>query len=294
MEAGILRALGNSKTPLFFLIVSLVVNVALDLVFVVQMKLGVSSTALATVLAQILSAVLCYIYILKYYPELKLSKRHLIFEKKLVGEMFATGLSMGLMYSIFSIGSVVLQSAINGLGKATITAHLAARKIDEMMMLPLSTLVTANATFVGQNYGAKKMERIKEGIKKTCLSGFIWATFSIIIVFTMAPILINVITGTSDNYVIETATKYLKINIPFFYPLAILLVVRTSLQGIGRKIAPLVSSSIELIGKCVVTWWLVPKIGYLGVCISEPILWVLCMLFLSGTLLRIRNDFIKV
>ncbi|MCR3758307.1 MATE family efflux transporter [Clostridium felsineum] len=294
MEAGVLRALGNSKTPLVFLIISLFFNLAMDLIFVVIMHGGVWSTALATVLSEVLSVILCFIHIVKYYPELKLSKKHFHFDKELIIEMFTTGLSMGLMSSIFALGTVILQGSINSLGKATITAHLAARKLDEMLMLPLSTLVTANATFVGQNYGAKKINRIREGIKKTCILGFIWATFCVLIAYTAAPILTKALTGTSDSYITNMAAKYLKINLPFFYVLHILLVLRTSLQGIGRKIAPLISSSIEMIGKFAAVLWLVPKLGYLGVCIVEPILWVLCTLFLLGTFFKIEKDFEKL
>lgn len=293
MEAGILRALGNSKTPLFFLIISLLINIGLDLFFIIVMHMGISGAAFATVLSEILAAVLGFIHIVKYYPELKLSRKNFQFEKDFVVEMFTVGLSMGLMSSIFAIGTVMLQGAINGLGKATITAHMAARKIDEALMYPLGTLAAANATFVGQNYGAKKMERIKEGIKKTCLVGFIWSTIAVVLIYLFAPALAKIITGSSEAYIIDTAAKYLKINIPFFYVLDILLVFRTSLQGLGRKIAPLISSSIELVGKCVATWYLTPKLGYFGVCVTEPILWILCMLFLAGIFLKHSKGILK-
>lgn len=280
MEAGILRALGNSRTPLYFLIISSIANIILDLVFVVVFSLGIQGLALATVIAQAISAILCFWYIKKYYKELKIRKEDFRFQRHLVSETFMTGLSMGLMNCIYTIGSVMLQRAINTFGEATITAHFAARKLDSMLMLPLSTLAAANATFVSQNYGANKIDRIKMGIKKTCIIGFVWSTFSVLVSFVCGPILVQWLTNTNDTYIIDTAALYLNTNTPFFYSLGILFVLRTSLQGIGRKIAPLVSSSIELVGKAIAAFWIVPKIAYIGVCFTEPVLWVLCTIFL--------------
>ncbi|BCN30663.1 MATE family efflux transporter [Anaeromicropila herbilytica] len=283
MFAGLLRAIGNSRTPLIYLIISCVVNIILDFVFIVGLRTGVGGAALATMLSQLLSVILCFSLVIRKYPELKLSKRHFQFEKELVIEMFTTGISMGFMYSIFAIGSVVLQSAINGLGTAIITGHTGARKIVELCMQPLSTLSSANATFVSQNYGAGKYDRIKEGIRKTCLCGFIWSTITLVFIYLFAPFIIKAITGSTNHEVITNAVMNLRINMPFYYPLGVLLVLRTSLQGIGRKIAPLFSSSIELIMKCFATFFLVSHLGYLGVSIAEPSTWLVCMLFLLFT-----------
>lgn len=287
MEAGILRAVGNSRTPLYFLIISSIANIILDLVFVVVLSLGIQGLALATVIAQAISAILCFCYIKKYYKELKIQKEDFRFNKNLVTETFMTGLSMGLMNCIYTIGSVMLQGAINTFGKATITAHHAARKLDSMLMLPLSTLAAANATFVSQNYGANQLDRIKVGIKKTCVIGFIWSTFSVFVSFICGPILIQWLTNSEDTYVIKTAALYLNTNTPFFYSLGILFVLRTSLQGMGRKIAPIVSSSIELIGKAIAATFIVPKIAYIGVCFTEPVVWVLCTIFLFFSFMHV-------
>ncbi|SFU66157.1 putative efflux protein, MATE family [Clostridium sp. DSM 8431] len=286
MESGILRAVGNSRTPLLFLSICLIINIILDFMFVVIFKMGIEGAALATVLSQILSAVLCYINRVKNYPQLRISKENFNFSKEFVKEMFGTGLSMGMVNSIFAIGSVVLQSSINSLGNATITANLGARKVDEMLMLPLVTLSNANATFIGQNFGAKKMNRIKDGIMKTCLIGFVWTSIIVVVISLFSDTIIQIITGTTEVYIINMASKYLKINIPFFYVLGVLFVFRTSLQGIGNKVAPMVSSTIELVGKCFSTWYLTPKLGYTGVCVTEPIVWVLCTLFLMGTFFK--------
>jgi putative MATE family efflux protein len=282
MFAGVLRAIGNSRTPLYFLILSCVVNIGLDVLFIVGLGTGVAGAAFATILSQTLSVILCLILVIRNYPELHLSKHHFRFDKRLFSDMFTTGLSMGFMYSIFAIGSVVLQGAINDLGKTIITGHTGARRIVELCMQPLSTLAAANATFVSQNYGARKYDRIKEGIKKTCICGFLWSTIATILIYILARPLVHAITGSMNSIVVDNAVMNLKINLPLFYPLGILLVLRTSLQGIGRKIAPLISSSIELIMKCLATWFLVERFGYVGVSIAEPSTWLVCMLFLLG------------
>lgn len=186
---------------------------------------------------------------------------------------------MGFMLSLVSIGSVALQGAINSFGKEIITAHMAARKVSEIYMMPLGTLATAAATFVSQNYGAKKYERINIGLKKTVIMGAIWSTIVVITAFAFGTYIIKFLTGSNDTLIIDTAVKYLRINTPFYYVLATLLIYRSTLQGIGKKFTPLVSSSIELFGKFAVVGFLAPSMGYLGVCISEPLIWITCAIF---------------
>ncbi len=161
MCAGFMRAIGNSRTPLYFLMISCVVNVCLDIIFIVTLSLGVIGVALATVIATTLSTVFCMIYIAAKYKEYLPEKKDWHLSRDLINEMLSAGISMGLMLSVFAIGSIILQKGINQLGKEIITAHTASRRIYEMLMMPLSTIATANSTFVGQNFGAKQFERIK-------------------------------------------------------------------------------------------------------------------------------------
>ncbi|GKX66663.1 MATE family efflux transporter [Inconstantimicrobium mannanitabidum] len=280
MLAGILRALGDTKNPLYFLIISTVVNIILDFLFICTFRMGIEGAAYATVLSQLLSTVLCFRYILKNYPILRLKRRHFKFKRSLIVELFSTGISMGLMLSVVASGTVILQSSINGFGTATIAAHTAARKISEMFMLPFGTLSVTAATFSSQNYGAKKPDRIKKGLKQTILVSWIWATVCIIISYTFMPIIISGITGTSQIEIIQTATKYLRIDTPFYYVLGILLILRSTLQGIGQKVIPIIASFFELGGKIVAVSYLAPTMGYFGICITEPIIWVVCTAFL--------------
>ncbi|HKM03364.1 MAG TPA: MATE family efflux transporter [Lachnospiraceae bacterium] len=276
MLAGILRGIGNSFMPLVFLIIACFINVILDLIFVKQMGLGIRGAALATVIAQSVAVILCIIYMIKKCPLLKLEKSNFKFNRKITIELFTTGLSMGLMFAIVSIGTIALQSAINGFGTLTITAHTSARRIGDIFMLPLTTLSVSAATFSSQNYGAKKMNRIKEGIKISFLLAFAWCTLANITIFFGAVPIIQLITGTKEAVVLETASRYMRINVPFYYILSILLILRSTLQGVGRRIIPLAASSVELILKFVVVGVLAPMMGYLGVCISEPMIWIVC------------------
>ncbi|BCZ45676.1 multidrug transporter MatE [Clostridium gelidum] len=279
MIAGVLRALGDSRSPLVYLIYASILNVVLVFTFILVFRWGIKGSAYATVISQILSVILGFNHIIKRCPELKLSKGDFKYDGTMVMELFTSGLSMGFMLSLVSIGSVALQSAINSFGKDIITAHMAARKVSEIFMMPLGTLATGAATFVSQNYGAKKYERINIGLKKTVFMGAIWSTIVVIVSFTSGPYIIKYLTGTNDTLIIDTAVRYLRINTPFYYVLAILLIYRSTLQGIGRKFTPLISSSIELLAKFAVVGFLAPTMGYLGVTISEPIIWVSCAIF---------------
>lgn len=280
LEAGILRALGDSKTPLIYLIISSILNVFLDYFLIMFANMGVLGAAVATIISQVISSVLCFIHIRKKFPILKLSKTDFKLSLNLSKDLLSLGITMGLSSSIVSIGSIILQSAINQLGTTTITAHTAARKIDEMMMLPLVAFAIALSTFISQNVGARQMTRIKEGIKEMIKITYLWTILCITIVYLFSEPLIQMLSGTTNNEVIETASTYLKINIPFFFSLSLLFIFRNGLQGLEKKIIPMISSVVEFLGKVMTVIFLTPNLGYFGICISEPIVWVLMTIIL--------------
>lgn len=277
MFAGVMRGIGNSVMPLVFLIIASVINVILDLWFVAGLGLGVGGAALATVLAQLVSVIACIWYMMTKCHNLHISKKHMVFERKIAADLISTGFSMAMMLAVVSIGTVALQSAVNSFDKDVIAAHTAARKMDELFMVVFATVATTASTFASQNFGAKRLDRIKEGILDSFLLGYIWATLGILTAFFAGPVLARVLTGSSNPVVIDTAVQYIRINFPFFYFLVPLLVLRSSLQGLNRRVIPVIGSVIELIGKFIVVAYLAPKLGYLGVCISEPIIWIVCM-----------------
>lgn len=277
MLSGILRAVGNSVMPLVFLVISSLLNVVLDFLFVKTFSMGVAGAAWATLLAQLISVLLCIGYIVTKCPGLQFSKKHMVFEGHLISDLLSTAFSMAMMLAVVSVGTVALQSAVNSLDKDIIAAHTAARKIDELFMIPLGTFSVAASTYASQNYGAGRLDRVKEGIFNIFAMGFIWSAIGILVVYTLGPLLVRILTGSQNTYIIESAVLYIRINFPFYFFLVPLLVLRSSLQGLNRKIIPIIGSGIELAGKFAVVAFLAPRMGYLGVCISEPVIWIVCM-----------------
>lgn len=279
-QANLLRALGNSFTPIVFLIISTILNIFLDIVFIAKFNLGVMGASLATVIAQGVSCILCAVTIKINYKRFSTDKNSYRFDKALYGEMFYAGITMALMNCIFAIGSLILQGAINSLGKSVIAAHLGARKIVEIFMQPMITVSTACATFISQNYGAGKVDRIKKAIKVSISAELIMSVVFTAIVYLLATPMIRLVTDTQNEFIIATAKKYLFINLPFYVFLGILYVLRTSIQSIGRRVPPLISSAIELVTKCICAFALTGVLGYTGVCIAEPVSWTLGALLL--------------
>ena len=274
LGSAMLRSIGDSVTPFIVLLFSSVVNVILDIVCITTFNMGIRGAAVATVIAQALSTILCLFFVFTKAKVLIPSRKHFVFDKDLLKDMLGQGFSMAMMSSIVSVGSMILQSGINGFGTAIIAGHTAARKVDSMMMLPVMTFGMAISTFVSQNKGANQPDRIRKGISFTNKFGICMSIIMTIIVYFTADLLIKAISGSSDPTVIQTGAMYMRINLPFFAVLCLLLTYRNSLQGLGRKIVPLISSIIEFVGKIIFTFLIIPPLGYLGVCICEPVIWI--------------------
>lgn len=290
-EAGLLRALGNSMTPLIFLIISSVINVILDLLFMGPLNWGVQGAAAATVLSQGISVILCFFYILKNYPQLRMKREDVQTSPGFVLEMFTTGMSMALMNAIFSIGSVILQSSINALGNVYIAAQVGGRRLTELFMMPGAALSTSMATFSSQNYGAGKRSRIWGGVKTAFGIYLIWWLIAVLFIIFAAPYAVRLITGSSDATVIDNALLYLRISTVMFPPMGFMTIMRNTFQGMRHQIYPLFCSVLELIGKIIFAFWIVPAKGYPAVCICEPVTWVICFVFISVATFLIRKDF---
>ena len=289
MQSAMLQSLGNSRTPLFFLAISSCLNVLLDLAFVLLLDLGVEGLALATVIAQLLSCILCFIHILRNYPQLHFSRSHIRYDRVLYKELISTGLSMSLMSTIFNLGSIFVQGAVNTLGTYAITAQTAARKLYSLMNMPQSSLSVALTTLVSQNYGAGKFDRCKTAWKLEVIFGLITSFTVILITNLFGPMLLKAVSGSSDPEVLKNAMMFLRFHTSGFPILTVLMGTRMFMQGVGSKIVPIVSSTIELIGKVAFTFLIIPYLGFLGVCIVEPSLWVICMLFLVFNFIRISR-----
>lgn len=273
--AGLLRAIGNSVIPLIFLVMSATLNVVLDILFITRFSMGIQGAAVATVAAQGISAVLCLIYIAVKCRILIPSKEHFRFDKDLYKEQLGQGFSMGFMSAIVSTGTVILQSAINGLGYLTIAGHTAARKLNSFCMMPFATIGMALSTFVSQNRGADQGERIRKGVFLANMLSLVLGGILMVIIYPCAPFLVKAISGSGERVVLDIGTWYMWLNVPFYAVLGILANLRNSLQGLGRKLIPLVSSVIEFVGKILFVVLIIPKTGYLGVIICEPVIWCL-------------------
>lgn len=286
--AGLFRAIGDSLTPLLFLIASTFVNIGLDLLFVCVFHLGVAGAAWATILSQYGSFACCFIYMRKRYDILLFGKKDCHLKRDMVKEMLSIGFSMGFMNSLINIGSVALQGAINSLQDTNyIVAHTAARKITEVFMLPFSVFGTTMATFCGQNLGAGKNDRIKKGLWRVIWITWAWCTGMIILAYTVAPVLVHLITDTTQVKVIATASLYLRMNTILYFIPAVICILRNAMQGIGDSITPVISSSLELLCKVLVAVFLTPYLGYWAIIWSEPISWVIMVIPL---LIRIANN----
>ena len=272
--AGLLRSVGDSLAALGFLVFSALVNVALDLYFITQLQLGVQSAGLATIISQGLSAILCFFYIRRSVPELLPSLKHFKWDKALYVDLLEQGLAMGMMGSIVSIGSVILQSSVNSFGAVIISAQTAARRIMAFALLPMTSISSSMTTFTSQNYGAKRPDRIVQGLRISSRLSMSWAAFVCIFLFFASPALVSFLASSTDSYLVENGTLYLRISSIFYPILSLLLIYRNCLQGLGQKLLPLVSSFIELIGKIAFVAWIIPWSGYIGVIFCEPLIWL--------------------
>lgn len=282
-----LRAIGDTVTPLIVLAVSVVMNIAGDLFFIVVLQAGVRGAAIATVLSQYVAVVVCAVYLWKKYEFLRIGRGDLKLERDgMLRNMLSSGLSMGFMSSLVNVGTLTLQTSINKLGQDIIIAHTAARKISEIFMIMFSVFGQTMATYCGQNLGAGRIDRIRRGILLAIAYTCIWCTLNIVTSYTIGDWLVWLVTGSRKAEVIYNATLYLKVDTLFYYVTAVICIVRNAMQGLGERIVPLISSSLEMIGKIVIATTLVPGFGYYGVIAAEPIVWFIMVIPLLLKIIR--------
>lgn len=281
MSANILRAVGDSKTPLYCLMVAVVLNVGLDLLFVKGFQWGIEGAAYATLIAQALSGILCALYLMIRFRILLPKKHEWQLEEGQYAELITTGLSMGLMSCIVNIGSIVLQGAINNLGTDIVAAHTAARRVFDILTVTLFTVGIAMTTYVSQNMGAGRLDRVKQGVRHSLVIVTCITTVLLVVCFTFGEIVLRWITSTDNVAIIDAAVMYSRISISFFYVLGPLFILRCTLQGMGRKVIPVCSSVLEMVVKVLSASLLVPVAGYVGVAFTEPISWILMTILLA-------------
>lgn len=272
--ACFLRAIGDSKTPLYFLIISSVLNIVLDLVFIINFDMGVAGAAWATVVSQGVSGVLCFVYMMKKYPMMRLQKEDFRADRWMYGRHLFIGLPMAFQFSITAIGTVILQGALNLFGSTAIAAYTAACKVEQLVTQPALSFGVTMANYSGQNLGADRVDRIKEGVNKCTVLTLIFAVLaSLILIFFGEPLTKLFIDGNQPE-VIETAMIYLRICAMFFPFLNMIFVYRNMLQGVGKSLMPLMAGVFELIARAVVSFTLPGVIGFAGICLAGPLAWM--------------------
>lgn len=279
--SGIIRALGDSKTPFWFLLLSSVLNIILDLFCIIVLGWGVAGAAIATVFSQGVSSVLCYIYMNRKYEILKTTPSERRFRSDIARQLLGIGVPMGLQFSITAIGSIMLQSANNALGTACVAAFTAAMRIKMFFMCALDSLGIAMATYSGQNYGAGKSIRIWQGIKSSYVMMLVYVAAINIIIWCFAEKFALLFIDPSETEVIKDTALFLHINLSFFPLLGSLIILRYTIQGAGYTKLAMFSGVSEMVARIMVSLVVVPLLGYLGVCYGDPTAWLFANLFLT-------------
>lgn len=281
--AGILRSLGDSKTPLYFLIIATIVNIFLALLFIIQFGWGVPGSAVAMVIAQGLSAVLCIIYIAKRFPVLRLKKSDWHFDKSFAWEHLRMGLPMAVQFSVLGLGMIFIQAVCNKLGPTTIAAFTSAMRIEQLALQPMISFGLSMAVFSAQNFGAHRFDRIREGVKKCSLLALCFSLFAAVIMYFFGPEMIGVFLNEANEQVLEQAQQYLHLSVPFYFFLSQIFIYRNAVQGMGIAMIPMFSGIIELLLRTVTAIYLVNSFGYIGICYASPIAWLGSSLFLFAS-----------
>ena len=274
MIAAILRALGDSKTPLYFLIISSVLNIVLDLVFIVNLSMGVGGAAYATIISQGISAILCVIYTYRKYLNLRLCKEDFKVKKEMYVTHLKIGVPMALQFSITSIGIMIVQSALNVFGSIVIASYTAASKVFQIVIQPAISLGVATATYCGQNLGAKNFKRIKQGITKCVYISIISSILAGIFLIFAGKYVVGLFIENPTKEILGNTQSVFNYSAYFFIPLGLIFVYRNALQGMGESFVPMMAGVYELGARALVAFTLPKLIGFIGICLSDPLAWI--------------------
>lgn len=272
--ASVLRALGNSKVPLYFLILSALLNIVLDLVLIIVFRLGAPGAAYATVISQGVSGVLCLVYIVKKIPVLHLEREDWKPKAHLLKIQLGIGIPMALQYSITAIGTMMVQTSLNLLGSGLVAAFTAASKIEQVVTQAYVALGTTMATYCAQNIGAGKVQRIRSGFRSATIMSFVYAVISGILIMTVGKYMTYLFVSGDVAEIMASVDIYLKCVGIFFIPLAVVNLYRNGIQGMGYGILPMMAGVAELVGRGIVAVIAAGKRSYVGVCLASPIAWI--------------------
>ena len=272
--SSLIRALGDSKTPFYFLLMAAILNIVLDLFCILILHWGVAGAAIATVFSQAVSALLCLYYMFRKFDILKMEKGETALDKHYIKGLLDMGVPMGLQFSITAIGSIILQTSVNSLGSLAVTSVTAAQKICAIVMGPLESLGITMATFCGQNLGAKKFYRIRDGIRLSMYVSMCYCAFCIAFLWILGKYTAYLFLDPSETEVIRLAVQYMRWNAVFYPVLGVLFILRNSLQGMGYSLMPMMAGVSELAARSLVCFGFVPTFGYMAAIMASPLAWI--------------------
>ena len=289
VTSALMRALGDSKRPLYFLLVASVLNIGLDLLCILIFRMGAFGAAFATVFSQAVAGIGSLIYIGRHYPELKWSREEGRLSASHCLKLCNMGIPMGLQCSITAIGSVVLQGAVNGLGSDIVAAQTAGSKAAQFLSVPLESIGTAMTTYTSQNMGAKDLDRVDRGVHTALGIGCVYSVASFVILRFTDKLLIGLFLEPGETAIMANAQSFIFWNSVFYIPLAVLIIYRYTIQGLGYSGLAMFAGVAEMVARAMVGFWFVPLWGYFAACIANPVAWFFACFFLIPAYLAVRR-----
>ena len=280
MVSGVIRSLGDSKTPVVFLVLSSIINVVLDFFLILVCKMGVAGAGWATVTSQLISGLTCLIYMYKKYDILKGDKSERVLDRRFITNLCMNGVPMGLQYSITAIGSTILQAAVNTLGSTYVAAMTAGSKMFNFTCCPFDALGSTMATYAGQNVGAAKIKRLGQGVRSAMIIGSVYSVLSLIALFFTTDYIALLFVNASETTIIALTRQFILASACFYIPLTGVNVVRFCIQGMGFSVFAISAGILEMIGRAFAAIILIPSIGFMGACLASPIAWIAADAFL--------------
>lgn len=280
MVSGVIRSLGDSKTPVVFLVLSSIINVVLDFFLILVCKMGVAGAGWATVTSQLISGLTCLIYMYKKYDILKGNKSERVLDRRFITNLCMNGVPMGLQYSITAIGSTILQAAVNTLGSTYVAAMTAGSKMFNFTCCPFDALGSTMATYAGQNVGAAKIKRLGQGVRSAMIIGSVYSVLSLIALYFTTDYIALLFVNASETTIIALTRQFILASACFYIPLTGVNVVRFCIQGMGFSVFAISAGILEMIGRAFAAIILIPNIGFMGACLASPIAWIAADAFL--------------
>lgn len=289
MTAAILRSLGDSRTPVVFLVTAAVLNIFLDAFCIVVLHMGVAGAAVATVVSQAIAGFACLIYMRRKFTMLKISADERRWDRDYAVKLCNMGIPMGLQYSITAIGSVILQSAVNGIDSNAVAAVTAGGKVSMLLVCPFDAMGSTMATYGGQNVGAGDLERVDRGLKSCTLLGLIYSLIGLGAVFLFGKQLLLLFLDAGETQIIANAYSFIRMNAVFYFPLALVNIVRFLIQGMGFSRLAVFAGAFEMLARALAGFLLVPQFGFSAVQFANPLAWIFADIFLIPAFFYVRK-----